>query len=167
MAKDETKYQTPQAINPFAAAMMAAGDSISGIYGQRGNTYATYVDAQMKRQAIEQEAQRYAESQALELFKQQQGTYEKQQDSMAKYAEMGMRPIDPARAMSPGGNMPSKAMTGAYGQTYVPSPALAEAEMRKFQAKSDIILGRQLQRQQEDREYKASEESGMSADAGA
>jgi hypothetical protein len=42
--------------NPFAEALMAAGDSISGIYGQRGNTYATYLDSQNKRVAMEQEA---------------------------------------------------------------------------------------------------------------
>lgn len=42
--------------NAFATAMMAGGDAISGIYGQRGNTYATYLDAQTKRQQMQADA---------------------------------------------------------------------------------------------------------------
>jgi hypothetical protein len=42
----------------IASALMVGGDSIAGIYGQRGNTYANYLDAQSKRQQMEAEAEK-------------------------------------------------------------------------------------------------------------
>lgn len=52
-------------------ALMIGGDSISGIYGQRGNTYATYLDAQTKRQALEAEAIKAQQAQSQQSFENQ------------------------------------------------------------------------------------------------
>lgn len=62
--QDEIKPQAPS-LNPIAAAMMAFGDGMQGIYGQRGNTYATYLDAQAKRQSMEMEAMKFQQQQQL------------------------------------------------------------------------------------------------------
>ncbi len=63
MAEDKNKFG--QAI---ASALMAGGDAMSGIYGQRGNTYATYLDSQNKRLAMEAEAIKAQEATAQQNF---------------------------------------------------------------------------------------------------
>lgn len=84
--------------------------------------------------------------------------------SIIEYAKLGMRPIDINKAQSDSGRLPSKLQTGSYGQAYVPSPDLVRGNIEAFKAKSDLVLQRQLAMAENQRAYKASEESPMTAD---
>lgn len=66
---------------------------------------------------------------AAQIQNQKQQLAQQQQDAMAQntlgYAKMGYRPINPALATSPGGRLPSRAITGGFGQTLVPSQQMS------------------------------------------
>lgn len=169
---EQKRYKT----NGIAEGLTALGDGLSGVGGLKTDYYGTFLASQDRRMQLEQELQRAAQAQAWEQYKQeyamQNGAADRgmklmelKEASKQKYAEMGMRPIDPLRATSPGGRLPSKMTTGAFGQAYVPSQSMANASLDMYAKKSDMILQRQLARAADERAYRESEDSPLSADA--
>lgn len=134
MATDDKKYS----MNPFAAALMAGGDAISGIYGQRGNTYSAYLESQNKRMALESEAIKAQQALAQQQFENQlktetlgstnayrQASLLNQERGVMNQSGFIPAPKDQLLAMTPQARMDAlkqRQVGDITGKSYIPKP---------------------------------------------
>lgn len=171
--------------NRFAEALMAFGDTVNNAFGGKQNIYGTYQEQKTKREQMEAAAKLAADRAAateayrastLELQRgrldaqaagQQIALEKSKQAELSKNVRAGLRPIDADMSTSPGGRLPSRAVTGAYGQLYVPDDTMINLAAKKAAKTNELTLQKQKDMAKFQSELKGSENYPMNAgDAG-